>query len=368
MKRMLPIPAQQNCQKFFASFFQKRRAFFLRAAILCAALPTAAAPPHGHSAAEFERMAADLKSQLARQPENVDNWILLGRTSAALQHWPDAKDAFDHAIALRPDARALHAQLGEVLTLAADGSVTPAAGAEFGKAPDDPRSIFYLAVATAQRGDTQEAVRQLRALAAQAPPGADWRQLVLDEVQALEPGAPAEAAMPPAVADEVAAELARLGPAPDARPKHAAQGAPNGADVRSITALEAAVRQTPDAPQAWLGLARAYQAAGDAPHALDALHRANQSIRGNVDLLLAYADALAAGIQGGILPTDFVSIMQQVNAIDPDQRDALWYLGLAAVQRGDKYRAAGLWRRLVEALPAGSRERKTLQERLDALQ
>ena len=39
----------------------------------------------------------------------------------------------------------------------------------------------------------------------------------------------------------------------------------------------------------------------------------------------------------------------------------------AAAQRGDAHRAAKFWRQLVGELPAGSRERKSLQERLDAL-
>ena len=101
--------------------------------------------------------------------------------------------------------------------------------------------------------------------------------------------------------------------------------------------------------------------------ALDALRRANQAIPANRDLLLAYADALADGIKSDALPDDFVGVMRQVNAIDPDQVDALWYLGLAAAQHGDTHRAVAFWRRLAADLPAGSKDRKTVQERLDAL-
>ena len=331
----------------------RRAATILLAAALGAAWQTARAdPPHAHSPAEFERMAAELKGELAGRPNDVDNWTRLGRTSAALHHWQDAKDAFARAIALRPDAPALHAQLGEVLTLEADGTVTPQATAEFGRAPEDPRSIFYLAIATAQQGDTPAAIKRLQALAADAPQGADWRQFVLDELDALGAGA-----SPPSIAGQVAQELARP------RPVHG-----EGAENPSVGALEARVRQGAATPQAWLDLSRAYRAAGDPLHALDALRRANQSIQDNVDLLLAYADALAEGIDGDKLPAPFIGAMQQINAIDPNQPDALWYLGLDAATHGDKYRAARLWQRLEVQLPADSQDRKSLQERLDALQ
>ena len=224
-----------NEQKFFASFFKKRRPCFpfcaclavIATVALSSAVNTSAAaqsePPQQHSPADFERMAVDLAAELARRPDDVDNWILLGRTYVALQRWPDAKDAFAHATALHPEIAALHAQMGEILTLQEGGTVTPAAHEEFTRAPDDPRSLFYLAVERAQRGDTHGAIERLQALAAEAPKQASWRQIVLDELHALGAGAPAETAPPDSAMDEVEDELARLG-APDAPPRTAAAG------------------------------------------------------------------------------------------------------------------------------------------------
>jgi cytochrome c-type biogenesis protein CcmH len=301
-----------------------------------------------------------LKSQLQAAPNDVDNWVLLGRTFASLERWGEARDAFAHAIALQPAEPALHAQMGEVLTLEAGGTVTAGASAEFAHAPDDPRARYYQAVALAQAGNTAQAQKALQALADEAPPQAAWRQLVLDELHSLGAASPSDAGLPPSITEELQNELASL----DAPPAPRAVATPT---VPRIGDLEDRVRAQPHDETAWMALSRAYQAAGDAAQAVAALRRANRAMPADLNLLLAYGDLLADGIRGDVLPEDLVGVMQQINAIDPNQADALWYLGVAAAHRGDAHRAAKFWRRLLAELPTGSKERASLQERLDAL-
>jgi len=339
--------------------------------VAAAVEPAAPAPEmpasHGHSHAEFESMAATLKSQLQAAPNDVDNWVLLGRTFASLERWRDARDAFSHAIALQPDEPALHAQMGEVLTLEAGGTVTAEARAEFTRAPSDPRARFYQAVALAQAGDTAQAERNLQALADEAPPQAAWRQLVLDELRSLGAAAPSGAASPPSITEDLQNELAKLDAVPSAPDPRVAPGAATAPVGPRIGDLEDRVRAQPRDEAAWLALGRAYQAEGNAAQAVAALRRANQAMPADLNLLLAYGDLLADGIKGDVLPADFVGVMQQINALDPNQADALWYLGLAAAHRGDAHRAAKFWRRLLAELPSGGKERASLQERLYAL-
>jgi cytochrome c-type biogenesis protein CcmH len=90
-------------------------------------------------------------------------------------------------------------------------------------------------------------------------------------------------------------------------------------------------------------------------------------VPGNLDLLLAFAERLADGIKGDVLPQDFLDIMHKVQEIYPDQPDALWYLGLAAQQRGDVRTASADWQRLLDHLPAGSDEHATVEQRLKSL-
>src|SRR5207245_7896611 len=125
---------------------------------------------------------------LEREPGHPEGWILLGRTLAPLARFAEARDAYAHAIALAPDQPKLHAELGELLVLAAEGTVTPAAEAEFAKSGDDPRARFYGAEAALQRGDAATAQTTLRALLADAPADAPWRKIVAARLAEIAPG------------------------------------------------------------------------------------------------------------------------------------------------------------------------------------
>ncbi len=163
------------------------------AAIDPGAAASDAVVPHG--AGELTAAASRIKAHLQQAPGDLRGWTLLARTYAALSRFPEARSAYAHAIALAPGDIGLHAELGEVLVLAAQGQVTPAAEAEFAKAPDDPRSRYYDADAALQRGDTAGATQKLRALLAAAPADAPWRQAVADRLAELSPnGRAADAA------------------------------------------------------------------------------------------------------------------------------------------------------------------------------
>jgi len=131
-------------------------------------------------------------------------------------------------------------------------------------------------------------------------------------------------------------------------------------------ALQAGLEAHPDDAQSWLDLARTYRGLGREADAMATLKQANQKMPGTIDLLEAYADGLSKSIDGEKLPPDFVEVMTQINAIDANQPDALWYLGLAAEKRGDSHRARTYWTQLVSHLPDGD-EKQSVRKRLAAL-
>ena len=288
-----------------------------------------------HSGEDLSAGATALAAELATRPGDVDGWVLLARTYAQLERYGEARDALAKALALKPEDTTLHAQLGEILVLAADGLVTPAAAAEFARAPADPRARYYGALGLAQQGDTAKARGQMQALLDDSAADAPWRQGVVDA-------------------------LAEFGAAPVETPSG------NGLDAE-IDRLTRQVDQAPDDAQAWLALARDQRLAGRDEAARAVLQRATTRIHGDRALLLAYADVLTAGLTSETLPPELVTVMSQINLLDPDQADALWYLGLAAAQHGDRHRATSYWTRLLAALPADSAERQSVQHRLEAL-
>src|SRR5207244_13210225 len=88
--------------------------------------------------AELPAAAEQLRARLERDPDHPEGWVLLGRTLTRLARFTEARDAYAHAIALKPDEPQLHAELSEVLVLGAKGIVTSRALAEFAKSDNDP--------------------------------------------------------------------------------------------------------------------------------------------------------------------------------------------------------------------------------------
>jgi cytochrome c-type biogenesis protein CcmH len=239
------------------------------AAIEQSASATAEGP---HNASELAAAVDKIKAHLQQAPDDLRGWTLLGRSLASLGRFDEARDAYTHAVALAPDNAALHAEFGEVLVLAAQGTVTPTAAAEFAKAPDDPRSLYYAAEAALQRGDPAAAKQKLQALLAAAPPDAPWRQAVVDRLAELSQSG---AAAPPPAAPGAAASA---GSGPTAQDLAAAQSmtpAERQAMIRGmVERLAQRLEQHPDDKAGWERLAHAYDVLGQPDKAQAARARA----------------------------------------------------------------------------------------------
>jgi cytochrome c-type biogenesis protein CcmH len=379
-------------------------------------------PASPQGPAELAAAADQIKAHLREAPNDLKGWTLLGRTLASLDRFPEALDAYNHALALAPDNASLHAEFGEVLVLQAQGAVTPAAEIEFAKAPDDPRSRYYGAEAALQHGDVAGARQKLQALLASAPAGAPWRQTVADRLAELSRGAgaagsaasktPSAAAASGPTAQDVAAAQSmapdqrqamirgmverlaqrieqhpddqagweRLAHAydvlgePDKAQAARARAAAAGEKVATATTPattpptgNAAAVPPPSDPQGWIDRARADREQGRATDAVATLKQGNATFPGNLALLEAYLNALAGGLKDDHPTPELVVVATQVNALDKQQPDALWYLGLAAAQDGDRFRAAAYLTQLLAELPPSDAQRALVQHRLDAL-
>ena len=226
---------------------------------------SAAAVPATGDRAKLAAAAEQLKARLQQEPGHVEGWVLLARTFASLERYPEARTAYSQAIALAPKEPRLHAELGELLVLAAGGDVTAEAQAEFTKAGDDPRARFYGAEAALQRGDREAAKATLRALLATAPAEAPWRKVVQQRLAELAP-------------DE---QPAAKGSGPTAQDVAAAQSMPpeeRQAMIRSmVDRLAARLEQNPNDKDGWTRLAHAYDVLGESEKAEAARARAAQA-------------------------------------------------------------------------------------------
>jgi cytochrome c-type biogenesis protein CcmH len=237
---------------------------------------SAAAAAAPHDRAELTAAAEQLKARLQQDPGHVEGWVLLARTFASLERYPEARTAYSQAIALAPNQPRLHAEFGELLVLAAGGDVTAEAEAEFAKAGDDPRARFYGAEAALQRGDREAAKAALRALLAEAPAEAPWRKAVQERLAEIAPG-----------------EIAPGEIGPGGRPPDAKGSGPTAQDVAAAQAmspeerqamirsmvdrLAARLEQSPNDKDGWARLAHAYDVLGETEKAEAARARAAQA-------------------------------------------------------------------------------------------
>ena len=310
------------------------------------------------------KSAADLERRLAQSPGDADGWADLGRTEADLKDWQKAADAYGKAAKLAPARADIGAAYGEMLVLAADGIVTPAAAGQFRKVlTGDPKSgiaRYYLALADAQAGKTEDAIAAWQKLLAETPANAPLRA-ELD--RRIAETAKAAGISPPAPA----------APGPNAEQmQEAAKMSPAERDnmVRAMVERLAARLQTaPNDLDGWKRLARAYGVLGERDKAADAWEHAATLDPKDVEIPLGEIDVLLGGnALDQKLPDRVMTLLHKVEGMSPNEPEALWYLGLAAAQDKKPDEAARYWQRLLTTLPADAPERKTVSDALASVQ
>jgi cytochrome c-type biogenesis protein CcmH len=144
-------------------------------------LPLASRSP-GEAAGPLAELVGKVEEELKKRPDDGQGWDVIAPVYLRTGDSARAAGAFSNAIRLLGATADREAGLGEALTLAAGGKVTPEAGAAFARAarldPGQPRARFYLAKQAEQAGDTAKAADIYRGLLKDAPPDASWRGAV----------------------------------------------------------------------------------------------------------------------------------------------------------------------------------------------
>ena len=136
--------------------------------------PATPSVPISSRGAEFARMAEmrdmtnQLRLRMAESPEDPRGWELLARAESELGDWEGAAQAYREAVARSPVASAeLQSALGEAITAAAGGTVSPEAKAAFDQAlladPEDPRARYYQGLWLQQAGRVRDVYTVCRA-------------------------------------------------------------------------------------------------------------------------------------------------------------------------------------------------------------
>ena len=312
------------------------------------------------------REAEALAATLADNPQDAAGWVELGQRYRDLGRPEDAIPAFVRAIGLTGGDPTVTGFYAEALVEAGSGVVTEDAVRAFEsvleRVPDDPRAQYYLALARAQAGDDAGALERWQALAATSPAGAPWL---------------------PTVEQQIRNTAERMGLDPDSQVPEPAQTAagprgPTAADIEAaqsmtpeeqaemirgmVEGLASRLEDDPDDLTGWIRLGAAYRVLGQAEDASAALARAVELAPEDPEVLGAYADALMDTAAGRELRPEFIAVMDQLLALDPNDTRALWFLGAKALADNRPDEATALWQRLLGQLEPGTQAYQTVRE------
>jgi len=162
-----------------------------------------ASPPERVSRAETDQAIEQLAQRLQANPNDLEGWVLLGRSLLATRQPDRAAQAFAFAMKLAPQSLDIKGYYAEALAEANQGSMLgkPAAiVADILKQDPKHKSGLWLAgIAAGERGDMAAAIRYWETLKAQFAPGSQEAREVDEFIQkARAEPAPATATAPAA--------------------------------------------------------------------------------------------------------------------------------------------------------------------------
>jgi len=119
-------------------------------------------------------MIGRLEKKLAEEPGNVQGWMQLGRSYAVLERLMDARAAYAKAYALAPDSIEVLNDYAWAVFNSEPGNTTGLVAELYTKLqarePNHPDALWFLGLASYQKGDPRGAVRYWRKLEQSLPP------------------------------------------------------------------------------------------------------------------------------------------------------------------------------------------------------
>ena len=135
---------------------------------------------------EFARTREEMLGRFDR----ASQWLTMAEGYQRRGDTENGVEIIRAGLRANPNDADLWVGLGNALVIHNDGLMTPAAELAFQRAariaPDHPGPRYFFGLALAQGGQFEEAERIWRQLIAEAPPGAEYRQMVEERLQMLQ--------------------------------------------------------------------------------------------------------------------------------------------------------------------------------------
>jgi len=129
------------------------------------------------NSADVETLLAQLRARLAENPDNLEGWMLLGRSLKSMQRYTEAREALRRAQALAADDPLVQVELAEALIFSssqAEGiapEVRELLESALATEPDLQKALWLMGVTEFQDGNFEAAIARWETLLRLLPPG-----------------------------------------------------------------------------------------------------------------------------------------------------------------------------------------------------
>jgi cytochrome c-type biogenesis protein CcmH len=239
-------------------------------------------------------LVAQVEAHLARNPDDARGFAVLAPVYLQLGRFADAVKARRKVIELSGENAERQTDLGEALTVEANGIVTSEARQAFARAlaldASDRKAGFFMGLAAEQDGDRSKAADIWRGLLKDAPANAPWAAVVHQALARIGAESPQTGAMPPS------AGVPAPGPSKDdvaAASQMSEQD--RGVLIRGmVTRLADRLKHNGDDIEGWQRLLRAYMVLNEHDKAHAAAADARKALASDPDKLRRIEDTIRA--------------------------------------------------------------------------
>jgi cytochrome c-type biogenesis protein CcmH len=317
------------------------------------------------------RLLDELEQRLQAKPEDLQGWVLLGRTALRVGRFDQAINALSRAIVLAPDRADLLASYAEALILKDQGKITPRAlevlNSALQREPDEPAANYYRGIYDLQIGNPKAALERWLTLEARAPQDAPWLEALQAEIarvaqdsgidpQSIRPDRKAPAPQRGPTAQDVE-RMAQLSPAEREQAIRA-----------MVDGLETRLKETPDDVAGWQRLGKARLVLNEPDKAAEAFAEVAKRKPEDAQALGDLAEAqLRLGGVDAVPSPDATATLRKLIAVQPDNPLALFYLARVDSESGNTKEARAKLARLLALIPPGAPQRAQIEELMKSL-
>lgn len=133
---------------------------------------------------DIMKMIQKVEEKTKTDPNDAEAWTMLGKTYAAVGHWPEALNAYEKAMKLKPDVPAVMTGYAEALAISNNrvlkGKPIELVLQALEKAPDDMKGLELAAISNFQEKNFGQAAYYFKHLYKLLPPESPYAQDILE--------------------------------------------------------------------------------------------------------------------------------------------------------------------------------------------